>query len=68
MRSLLISVLRLLGSCAAIIAVSAAVVWPLWALATRSRALFTALAGAAALALAAAAIIAKLRRRSARKP
>jgi len=68
MRSFLISTLRLLGSCVAIIAVSAAVVWPLWALATRSRVLFTIAAGTAAAALAAAAVIAKLRHRRARKP
>jgi hypothetical protein len=67
MRSFLLTTLRLIGSGAAILAASMAVVWPLWALATRSRRLFTAAVGAAALALAAAAFVAAIRRSLARK-
>jgi len=62
MTSALLKAARLAGAAVAIVAAQAALVWPLWLLATRWRAAYTALVGAAALALALRAIVKALRR------
>jgi RsiW-degrading membrane proteinase PrsW (M82 family) len=53
---------RVLGAGALIFALSAAVVWPIWSLATRARGLYTALVGLVVLLLAAWAIVRHIRR------
>jgi hypothetical protein len=63
---LIAKLLRLIGAGALILAGSAAIAWPLWALATRYRRLYTALFGLGLLLLVTAAVLSKIRR--ARKP
>jgi hypothetical protein len=57
---------RILGAGMGIIAVSAAIVWPIWALATRSRRLFTLLVAAAVLLFVAMSVVRRIVRRRGR--
>lgn len=64
MRTFVLRTLRLAAAAAAILACSAAVAWPLWALATRSRGLYTALVVGTLALLAGRGLIARARRRA----
>ncbi len=59
---------RVLGASALVLSLSAALVWPLWALATKARTLYNAAILLALLALGCAAAWRRIRRRPSERP